>query len=108
MNADSPLRQRLHLGRAIGILLVVVGATYLEFVYQGPPSLYDVALWAIVVPLLFVVAVDGVRSHPRYQQLLYGGFIAIGALQYLDGDWGLVALLFVVAGIGGLVVASRQ
>ena len=85
------------------MIVIVGGATYFEFVYSGPPSLYSVALWIIIVPLLFSATVDGVRSHYLYQPLMYGGFVAIGVLQYLDSDWLLLAGLFILAGIVGLV-----
>lgn len=90
-------------------MIVFVGAaTYVEFVYSGRPNLYSVVLWIIVVPLLFSTIVNGVRSHPLYQPLVYGGFIAIGVLQYLDDDWFLLAGLFVLAGIVGLVSELRN
>ena len=57
----------------------------------------------IVVPLLFSTTVNGVQSHYLYQPLAYGSFIAIGVLNYLDGDWFLLAWLFILAGIVGLV-----
>ena len=73
------------------MLVFVAGATYVEFAYSGPPTLCSVAFWIIVVPLLFSTTVNGVRSQPLYQPLVFGGFIAIGVLQYLDGDWFLLA-----------------
>lgn len=108
MCAEISLRHRLRPGRAIGIALVVIGATYVEFVHWGRPTGYDIALWLVVVPLLFSAAVDSVRLHPRYNQLMYTGFIAIGALQYLDGDWMFLAGLFVIRGVAGLVVEYRR
>lgn len=90
MSSGPSLRDRIR-PRVLLMILLVGGATYVEFVYLGPPSLYSVVLWIIVVPLLFSTTVNGVRSHPLYQPLVYGGFIAIGVLQYLDSDWFLLA-----------------
>ena len=90
------------------MLLLVGAATYFEFVYAGPPTLYSIVLWIIVVPMLFAATVRGIRSHPLYQPLMYSGFIAIGTLQYLDGEWYLLAGLFVLCGIGGLVAEFRD
>jgi len=90
------------------MLAVVGAATYFEFVYSGPPTLYEVVLWILVVPLLLAATVDGVRSHPLYEPLMYGGFVAIGTLQYLAGDWVLLAGLFVLGGIVGLVSEFRS
>lgn len=53
--------------------------------------------------LLLAAAVSGVRSHSLYQPLLYGGFIAIGSLRYPDDNWVLLAGLFVLGGIIGLI-----
>jgi len=89
------------------MLPIVIVATYAEFIYYGPPSLYTVVLWVFVVPMLLVATVKGIRSHPLYQPLMYGGMIAIGALQYLDGDWFILAGLFVVAGIAGVAAETR-
>jgi hypothetical protein len=90
-------------------MLVIIGAaTYFEFVYSGPSTLYTVVLWIIVVPMLLAATVTGARSHPLYQPLMYGGFVAIGILQYLDGDWFLLAGLFVLGGIIGLVFKLRN
>jgi hypothetical protein len=90
-------------------MLVLVGAaSYFEFVYYGPPTLYSVVLWIIAVPLLFAATVNGIRSHPLYQPLMYGGFIAIGTLQYLDGNWHLLAGIFVFGGIIGLIAEFRN
>jgi hypothetical protein len=90
------------------MLLLVAGGTYVEFVYFGPPTLYSVVLWLIVVPLLLSTTVHGVRSHPLYQPLVYGSFIAIGVLQYLDTDWFLLGGLFILAGIVGFVSELRN
>jgi hypothetical protein len=90
-------------------MVVLVGAaTYFEFVYSGPATLYSVALWIIVVPMLFAATVSGVRSHPLYQPLIYGSFIIIGILQYLDGDWYLLAGVFALCGILGLISEFRN
>lgn len=85
------------------MIVFVGGATYFEFVFSGPTTLYSVALWIIIVPLLFSATVTGVRSHPLYKPLAHGGFIAIGVLQYLGGNWFFLAGLFILAGIVGLV-----
>lgn len=90
------------------MLMLVGAATYFEFVYYGPSTLYSVVLWIIVVPMLFSATVSGVRSHPLYQPLMYGGFIAMGTLQYLDGEWQLLAGLFVLCGIIGLLAEFRN
>ncbi len=108
MRSSPSLRDRIRPRALLFITVFVGGATYFEFVYSGPASLYSVALWIIVVPLLFSTTVDGVRSHYLYQPLMYGGFMAIGVLQYLDGDWLLLAGLFILAGIVGLVSELRN
>jgi hypothetical protein len=90
------------------MLAFVGAATYFEFVYSEPPTLYATFLWIIIVPLLLAAAVDGVRRHPLYQPLLYGSFVAIGTLQYLDGGWFLLAGLFVLGGVIGLILESRD
>lgn len=76
------------------MLILVGAATYFEFVYYGPSTLYSVVLWIIVVPMLFSATVSGVRSHPLYQPLMYGGFIAIGTYSILtvNGSFSLVCL----------------
>ena len=108
MTALSTLENRVN-PTAVLVIVVLVGvATYFEFVYSGSPTLYSVVLWIIVVPMLFAATVNGVRSHPLYQPLMYGGFIAIGTLQYLDGDWYLLAGLFVLCGIVGLIAEFRN
>lgn len=107
MSSGPSLRDRIR-PRVLLMILLVGGATYVEFVYLGPPSLYSVVLWIIVVPLLFSTTVNGARNHPLYQPLVYGGFIAIGVLQYLDSDWFLLAGLFILAGIVGLVSELRN
>jgi len=94
---------------ALLVMLILIGsATYFEFFYYGPPTLYSVGLWIIVVPMLLASTVRGLRSHPLYQSLLYSGFIAIGALQYLGGEWFLLAGVFVLGGIIGLAVELRD
>ncbi|MDS0284472.1 hypothetical protein [Haloarcula onubensis] len=94
---------------ALLVMLILTGvATYFEFVYYGPPTLYSVGLWIIVVPMLLASTVRGLRSHPLYQPLLYGGFIAIGALQYIDGEWVLLAGVFVLGGTVGLAIELRD
>lgn len=107
MSSLQTLLNRIRPGALLFMLLLVGAATYFEFVYAGPPTLYSVVLWIIVVPMLLAATVNGVRSHPLYQPLMYGGFIAIGTLQYLDGEWYLLAGLFVLCGIGGLVAEFR-
>ena len=89
------------------MLAFVSVATYVEFIYYGPPSLYTVVLWILVVPMLLAATIKGWRSHPLYQPLMYGGMIAIGALQYLDGDWVILAGLFIIAGITGVAAEIR-
>ncbi|WP_424003509.1 hypothetical protein ACOZ4I_04650 [Haloarcula salina] len=103
MTALQTLQNRTRLGAVLVLVVLVGAATYFEFIYYGPPTLYDVVLWLIVVPLLFATTVNGVQNHPLYQPLLYVGFIAIGFLQYLDGDWFLLAGLFVLAGVLGVI-----
>ncbi len=85
------------------MLLVVVGAaTYFEFIYTEF-TVYAVLLRLLVVPLLFASTVTGVRDQPLYKSLAYVGFIAVGVLQYLDGEWVLLAGVFILAGRAGLV-----
>jgi hypothetical protein len=103
MTTLQNLRHRTRLGPVLVLVALTGAATYFEFIYYGPPTLYDVLLWLIVVPLLFATTVDGVQDHPLYQPLLYGGFIAVGTVQYLDGDWVLLAGLFVLAGVLGVI-----
>lgn len=103
MTALRTLQDRIRPGAALVMMALVGAATYLEFVYYWPPTLYSVVLWIIVVPMLFATTVEGVRNHPVHQTLMYVGLIAIGTLQYLDGDWYLLAGLFVLAGIAGLI-----
>ncbi|WP_254841337.1 hypothetical protein [Natronomonas marina] len=110
MSSISTLRDRIRPGAFIVVVLLVGGATYFEFLVTEP-SPYSFLLWIILVPLLLVsAAVKGVRSHRLYRPLTFGSFIAIGVLQYLDGEWYLLAGLFVLAGIGGLISAllSRE
>lgn len=90
------------------MLVLIAAATYFEFVYYGPLTLYSVALCIIAVPMLLASTVRGMRSHPLYQPPVYGGFIAIGALQYLDDEWFLLAVLFVLAGTMGLALELRD
>lgn len=108
MTALRTLENRIRPGAVLVMLVLVSAATYFEFVYYGPPTLYSVLLWIIVVPMLFVATVNGVRSHPLFQPLAYGGFIVMGTLQYLDGDWYLLAGLFVLGGIIGLLTEFRD
>jgi len=105
--ALNTLKDRIRPAALLLMLVIVGAATYFEFIYYGPPSLYTVVLWVFVVPMLLVATVKGIRSHPLYQPLMYGGMIAIGALQYLDGDWFILAGLFVVAGIAGVAAETR-
>jgi len=108
MTALHSLRQRVRPAALLVMLVLIVAATYFEFVYYGPPTLYSVALWIIVVPMLLASTVRGMRSHPLYQPLVYGGFIAIGALQYLNDEWVLLAGLFVLGGTIGLALELRD
>jgi hypothetical protein len=108
MTTLHALQNRVRPGAALILLILVSTATYFEFVYYAPPTLYSVALWIIVVPMLFAATVTGIRSHPLYQPVVYGGLIAIGTLQYLDGEWYLLAGLFVVGGIIGLIAELRN
>jgi hypothetical protein len=108
MNSTAALRRRIRPLRLCIVLLFVGGATYVEFVLQQSPSLPDIALWVIVVPLLLSTAVEGVRDHPLYQRALFSGFVVIGGAQYLDGEWVLLSMLFVLAGIVGLLLEFRR
>ncbi|MFD1600543.1 hypothetical protein ACFSBX_16505 [Halobellus rarus] len=108
MPALHSLKERIRPAALLFMSILIVAATYFEFVYYGPPTLYSVALWIIVAPMLLASTVTGVRSHPFYQPLAYAGFIAIGVLQYLGGEWFLLAGLFVLAGAVGLVVELRN
>lgn len=108
MTSLHSLQNRIRPWALLGILAFVGAATYFEFVYSGPPTPYAIFLWIIVVPLLLAAAVNGVRRHPLYQPLLYGSFVAIGTLQYLDGDWFLLAGLFVLGGVIGLILEFRD
>src|SRR6056297_1440797 len=103
MTALHSLRERVRPAALLFMLIFIAAATYFEFVYYEPSTLYSVALWIIVVPMLLASTVRDIRSHPLYQPLVYSGFIAIGALQYLDGDWFVLAGLFVLSGAVGLV-----
>ncbi|SDY80625.1 hypothetical protein [Halopenitus persicus] len=108
MTALHTLRKRIRPAALLVMSTLIVAATYFEFVYYNSPTLYSVALWIIVVPMLLASTVTGVRSHPLYQPLVYGGFIVIGTLQYLDGEWFLLAVLFVLGGVLGLAVELRN
>lgn len=108
MTSLHHLQDRIRPGALLVMLAIVGASTYFEFVYNGPPTLYAVVLWIIVVPMLLISTVDGVRSHPLYQPLTYGGFIAIGALQYLNGNWFLLSWLFILCGMIGLVLELRN
>ncbi|WP_323677241.1 hypothetical protein [Halorubellus sp. PRR65] len=108
MAALHTLREQVRPAALLVMSILIATATYFEFVYSGPPTLYSVVLWMIVVPMLLASTVTGVRSHPLYQPLAYGGFIAIGTLQYLDGEWFLLAILFVLSGIFGLAIEFRN
>ena len=90
------------------VSLVVIAGAYVEVATGGPPTPYAIALWLVVVPLLFAATVDGVRSHPLYEPLFSAGLVAIGVLQYFDGAWQLLAALFVLAGVAGLAVELRR
>ena len=104
----SSLRDRIKPKWLAGMLVVVVVATYIEFVWFGSPTVYDIALWLLVVPLLLSFAVAGVSDHPLYQSLLSVAIAAIGVLQYLDGEWHLLAAAFVLSGLFGLVGELRN
>lgn len=108
MIALNTLQNRIRPGAILVMTLLVGIASYLEFVYFGTPTLYSIVLWIIIVPLLFAATVIDAESHPLYQPLLYGGFIVIGTLQYLDGDWFLLAGLFVLCGIIGLIAEFHK
>ncbi|MBX0288556.1 hypothetical protein EGH22_19685 [Halomicroarcula sp. F28] len=108
MTALHSLRERARPAALLVMLALIAAATYFEFVYYGSPTLYSVALWIIVVPMLLASTVRGMRSHPLYQTLVYSGFIAIGALQYLDDEWFLLAGLFVLGGTIGLALELRD
>jgi hypothetical protein len=108
MTALHELRERIRPGALLFMLALIAAATYFEFVYYGPPTVYSVALWVVVVPMLLASTVTDLRSHPLYQPLLYGGFVVIGALQFLDGEWFLLAVLFVLAGVVGLANFVRD
>jgi uncharacterized membrane protein YjjP (DUF1212 family) len=85
------------------MLLLVGIATYFRSIYYGPLSLYSVVLWIVAVPMSFLATVKGVRSHPFYRPFMYGGFVTIGVLQYLDDDWFVLAGVFIAGGIIGLI-----
>ena len=108
MTALHTFQKRVRPVALLVMSILIAAATYFEFVYYGSPTLYSVALWIIVVPMLLASTVTGIRSHPFYQPLVYGGFIVIGALQYLDGEWFLLAALFVLSGVLGLAVELRN
>ena len=108
MTTLKSLQNRIRPGAVLVMVVLVGAATYFEFVYSGPATLYSVVLWIIVVPMLFAATVSGVRSHPFYHPLMYGSFITIGLLQYLDGDWYLLAGVFVLCGIIGLIFEFRN
>ncbi|GAB7093672.1 hypothetical protein JCM30237_08240 [Halolamina litorea] len=91
-----------------GVLVVIVVATYVEFVWLGSPTVYDVALWLLVVPLLLSFAVSGVEDHRLYRPLLSAAIAAIGVLQYLDGEWRILAAAFVLSGLFGLFGELRD
>ena len=107
MMALHELRERIRPGALLFMLVFIAVATYFEFVYYAPPTVYSIALW-VVVPMLLASTVTGLRSHPLYQSLVYGGFVVIGALQYLDGEWFLLAALFILAGVVGLANEVRD
>ena len=100
-SSGSALRDRIRPGAFAFMLLLVGAATYFEFVYYGPASAYAVVLWIVAVPMLFAATVKGVRDHPLYRSVTYAGLLAIGVLQYLDGNWFFLAGLFVLAGADG-------
>ncbi|MDS0261063.1 hypothetical protein NDI56_16820 [Haloarcula sp. S1CR25-12] len=107
MTALHTFRSRIRPGALLIVSLLVGAATYIEFVYYGPATLYAVILWIVVVPMLFAMTVQGVRDHPLYQPLVYVGFIAIGVLQFLADNWAVLAGVFVVAGLAGLASQLR-
>ena len=108
MTGLHSLRERVRPVALLIMLVIVAAATYFEFVYYGPPTLYSVGLWIIAVPMLLASTMRGIRSHPLYQPLVYSGFIVIGTLQYLDDEWFLLAGLFVLGGTVGLASELRD
>ena len=107
MTALTAFRSRIRPRLALVLSMVVAAATYFEFVYNGPATLYAVLLWIIVVPMLFATTVRGVQDHPLYWPLVSVGFVLIGVLQYLAGNWVVLAGLFALAGIVGLASQVR-
>ncbi|WP_336339450.1 hypothetical protein [Haloarcula brevis] len=101
--SSSTFRERIRPKALLVMLAIVAIATYLEFVYLGQPNIFSVLIWIIVVPLVLSATVEGVRDHPLYQPIFYGALIAIGVLQYLDGEWTLLAGVFVLGGVIGLL-----
>ncbi|WP_255190788.1 hypothetical protein [Natronobeatus ordinarius] len=108
MTALHTLQNRIRPGILLVIVAIVGAGTYFEFVYFGPPTLYTVVLWLIVVPMLLTATVSGIRNDPLYQPVMYGVFIAIGVLQYLDGNWFLLAGLLILYGVIGLGFELRN
>lgn len=108
MTVLHSLGERVRPAALLFTSVLIAAATYFKLVYYGPPTVCSVGLWIIVVPMLLASTVRGLRSHPLYQPLLYSGFIAIGALQYLDGEWFLLAGLFVLGGTIGLAIELRD
>jgi len=108
MTALRSLQNRIRPGATLLMLGVIGAATYFEFIYNGPPTVYSIVLWIVVVPMLLATTVDGVQDHPLYQPLLYAGFVLVGTLQYLDGHWFLLAGLFIICGVLGLLSVFRQ
>ena len=103
----SALRDRIKPKWLVALLAIVVVATYAEFVWLGPPTVYDFALWLLVVPLLLSFAVAGVEEHSLYRPFLSVAIAGIGVLQYLDGEWQLLAAVFVFSGLFGLLDGLR-
>lgn len=108
MTALHSLRERVRPVALLIMVVIVAAATYFEFVYYGPPTLYSVGLWIIAVPMLLASTMRSIRSHPLYQPLVYSGCIVIGTLQYLDDEWFLLAGLFVLGGTVGLAIELRD
>jgi len=106
MSSRHVVRNRLRPVRFLVLSAFVAVATYFEFIYAGPPTVFDIALWLLVVPWLLSTTVEGVRDHPLYRPISAVVFLAVGVLQYLDGEWLLLAALFVLAGVGQLAAVG--
>lgn len=101
--AQMSLQNRIRWRWFVPLAGIVVALTYVDFVATGPPTGYDVVGWLLVVPLVLAGAVDGVTGHRWYVPALYGALVVIGLIRYLSGHGGMLTVLFVVAGVAGLV-----